>query len=101
MNRIAEILKKFKDYKVTVVGHANKVTDNPDEETVDNMNQWGRASQPLSKERAEAIKAYLTKRGVSAGSLSTEGMGGTKPVVNPKDKDNNWKNRRVEFILVK
>ena len=101
LNRIAEILKKFKDYKVTVVGHANKVTDNPDEETVDNMNQWGRASQPLSKERAEAIKAYLTKRGVSAGSLSTEGMGGTKPVVNPKDKDNNWKNRRVEFILVK
>ena len=100
LNRIADILKKFKDYKVTVVGHANKTTDNPDEETVDNP-QWGRASQPLSKERAEAIKAYLTKRGVSAASLSTEGMGGTKPVVNPKDKDNNWKNRRVEFILVK
>ena len=56
---------------------------------------------PLSKERADAIKAYLTKRGVNAAALSTEGMGGTKPVVNPKDKDNNWKNRRVEFILQK
>ena len=101
LNRIAEILKKFKDYKVTVVGHANKVTDNPEEETVDNMNQWGRASQPLSKERADAIRAYLIKKGVSGSNVSTEGMGGTKPVVNPKDKDNNWKNRRVEFILVK
>ncbi|WP_027727909.1 FlgD immunoglobulin-like domain containing protein [Treponema sp. C6A8] len=101
LNRIAEILKKFKDYKVTVVGHANKVTDNPEEETVDNMNQWGRASQPLSKERADAIRAYLMKKGVSGANISTEGMGGTKPVVNPKDKDNNWKNRRVEFILVK
>ena len=101
LNRIADILKKFKDYKVTIVGHANKITDNPEEETVDNLAQWGRASMPLSKERADAIKAYLTKRGVSASALSTEGMGGTKPVVNPKDKDNNWKNRRVEFILQK
>ncbi len=101
LNRIADILKKFKDYKVTIVGHANKITDNPNEETVDNPQEWGRASMPLSKERADAIKVYLTKRGVSASALSTEGMGGTKPVVNPKDKDNNWKNRRVEFILQK
>ena len=101
LNRIAEILKKFKDYKVTIVGHANKITDNPNEETVDNPQEWGRASMPLSKERADAIRAYLIKRGVSASALSTDGMGGTKPVVNPKDKDNNWKNRRVEFILQK
>ncbi|MCR4580038.1 MAG: OmpA family protein [Treponema sp.] len=101
LNRIADILKKFKDYKVTVVGHANKLTNNPDEETVDNPREWGRASMPLSKERADAIKVYLTKRGVNANALSTDGLGGTKPVVDPKDKDNNWKNRRVEFILEK
>jgi outer membrane protein OmpA-like peptidoglycan-associated protein/flagellar hook assembly protein FlgD len=101
LNRIADILKKFKDYKVQIVGHANKVTDNPEEETVDNLKQWGRALTPLSKERAEAIKAYLVKRGVSASSVTTDGLGGTRPVVNPKDKDNNWKNRRVEFILQK
>ena len=101
LNRIADILKKFKDYKVTIEGHANKLTDNPDEENVDNPREWGRALTPLSKERADAIKEYLIKRGVSASSLSTNGLGGTKPVVNPKDKDNNWKNRRVEFILQK
>ena len=78
-----------------------KITDNPDEETIDNPAQWGRASMPLSKERADAIKAYLTKKGVSASSLSTDGKGGTQPVANPKDKDNNWKNRRVECILQK
>lgn len=101
LNRIAEILKKFKDYKVQIVGHANKITDNLEEETVDNMKVWGRALTPLSKERAEAIKQYLVKRGVNASNVTTDGLGGTKPVVNPKDKDNNWKNRRVEFILQK
>ncbi|MBR2107574.1 MAG: OmpA family protein, partial [Treponema sp.] len=85
----------------TIVGHANKITDNPDEETVDNPREWGRASMPLSKERADAIKAYLEKRGVSSSALTSDGMGGTMPVVDPKDKDNNWKNRRVEFILEK
>ncbi|MCR5063627.1 MAG: OmpA family protein [Treponema sp.] len=101
LNRIADILKKFKDYKVTITGHANRLTDDPDEELIDNMNVWGKASTPLSKERAEAIKNYLIKRGVSASALTTEGMGGKQPVVDPKDKDNNWKNRRVEFILQK
>ena len=101
LNRIAEILKKFSDYKITIQGHANRVSDNLDEETIDNPRDWGRALGPLSKERADAIKAYLVKKGVSASNITTEGMGGTKPVVNPKDSDNNWKNRRVEFILVK
>ena len=101
LNRISDILKKFKDYKVTIVGHANRLTDNPDEETIDNLNVWGKALTPLSAERADAIRNYLVKRGVSASVLTTEGMGGKLPVVDPKDKDNNWKNRRVEFILQK
>ena len=101
LNRICDILKKFKDYKVTIVGHANKITDNPQEETTDNMREWGRGLMPLSKERADAIMSYLVKKGVNASALKTEGMGGTRPVVDPKDKDNNWKNRRVEFILQK
>lgn len=101
LNRISEILKKFPDYKVTIQGHANRLSDNIDEETVDNPKVWGRALMPLSKERADAIMAYLVKKGVNANNILTEGMGGTKPVVDPKDNDNNWKNRRVEFILVK
>ena len=101
LDRIAQILKKFPDYKISIQGHANRLSDNEEEETVDNLNVWGRALMPLSKERAEGIKAYLVKKGVSSSSITVEGLGGTKPVVNPKDKDNNWKNRRVEFILVK
>lgn len=100
LNRIAVILKKFPDYQITIQGHANRVSDNLDEETMDSTT-WGRALGPLSKERADAIMGYLVKQGVNAANVRTEGLGGTKPVVDSKDTDNNWKNRRVEFILVK
>ncbi|MFA6856161.1 MAG: FlgD immunoglobulin-like domain containing protein [Treponema sp.] len=101
LKRIAEILNKFKDYKVTVVGHANRTTDDEAEETQDNPRRWGPALIPLSLKRAEFVKSYLVSKGVGASRLSTEGKGGTEPVVNWQDKDNNWKNRRVEFILEK
>ena len=100
LNRIAVILNKFDNYKVTIVGHANRTTDDEREETVDNP-AWGRALTPLSKERAEFVKSYLTKRKVKADRLGTDGKGGTEPVASPKDDANKWKNRRVEFILNK
>lgn len=101
LNRIAEILNKFKDYRVTIVGHANRLTDNEAEETTDNPNLWGPALQPLSAARAEYVKQYLVKKGINAARLTTEGKGGSELVVDFRDKDNNWKNRRVEFILEK
>lgn len=99
LNRIAEILNKFKDYKVTIVGHANPATGDDDEETVERPGN--RALIPLSKERAEFVKKYLEGKGISSSRLTTEGKGGTELVADYKDKDNNWKNRRVEFILNK
>ncbi len=95
LKRVAEILNKFKDYKVTVVGHANRVTDNAAEETKELI--------PLSTERAEYVKNQLIALKVKDGEkrLSSEGKGGTEPVADRKNSDVNWKNRRVEFILQK
>ena len=101
IKRIAEILKKFGDYKVTIVGHSNRTTTDPNEETVDNPSAWGRALTPLSRERAQYVKSLLTKYGISGSRLSVDGKGGTEPVADTKDKNVNWKNRRVEFILEK
>lgn len=101
INRIAEILKKFGDYKVVVVGHANPSTNDPAEETTDNPAKWGPALGPLSLKRAEFVKNQLIKLGISKSRLGAEGKGGTEPVADTKDKTVNWKNRRVEFILEK
>ncbi len=100
LKRVAEILNKFKDYNVTIEGHANNVSGTMLEETTDTP-QYGVALQPLSADRAMFVKTKLVEYGVAAGRLDTVGKGGSEPVVAREDKDNWWKNRRVEFILNK
>jgi outer membrane protein OmpA-like peptidoglycan-associated protein/flagellar hook assembly protein FlgD len=93
LRRIAEILNKFRDYKVQVEGHANPVLRTQAEETSE--------LQPLSESRARSVVNMLVEFGVARNRLSAIGMGGTQPVVKYEDRDNWWKNRRVEFILIK
>lgn len=100
LKRIAEVLNKFKNYTVTIEGHANNVSGTETEENQDTT-QYGKALRPLSQERAEFVKNELKKNGVDASRLTAVGRGGSQPVVARSDKDNWWKNRRVEFILNK
>jgi len=93
LTRIAEILNKFPEYKVQVEGHANNVSGTEREEKEDLI--------PLSAARADAVRRFLIERGVSRSRLSSVGIGGTKPIASLSDKDNWWKNRRVEFVLIK
>ncbi|ULQ60784.1 gliding motility-associated C-terminal domain-containing protein [Brucepastera parasyntrophica] len=93
LRRVAEILNKFKDYKVQIEGHANNVSNTQREEETELI--------PLSQQRAEAVKQFLIRNGVDGSRLSTIGMGGTRPVAAWSDRENWWKNRRVEFILIK
>ena len=93
LKRIAEIINKFRDYRIQVEGHANNVTGTQREEDAELI--------PLSRERAQAVRDFLIRNGVDGSRLSTVGMGGTKPVVERADRENWWKNRRVEFILIK
>jgi hypothetical protein len=93
LRRVAEILNKFRDYRVTVEGHANPVLQTQKEETEE--------LQPLSERRARTVVELLVNYGVSRSRLSGVGRGGTRTVVSPTDQDNRWKNRRVEFILIK
>jgi flagellar hook assembly protein FlgD/outer membrane protein OmpA-like peptidoglycan-associated protein len=93
LRRIAEILNKFRDYTVQVEGHANPVARTQAEETNE--------LRPLSDSRARAVVNMLVEFGVARNRLSAIGIGGSRPVVKFEDRDNWWKNRRVEFILIK
>ena len=99
LKRIAEILNKFRDYNVTIEGHANNISGTEEEET--SRANGNIPLVPLSQERAQTVKSILASYGISASRLTTVGRGGRMPVAAHSDKDNWWKNRRVEFILNK
>jgi len=54
----------------------------------------------LSQRRADTVKRYLIKRGISKDRLKAIGYGETNPIVPNTTKSNKQKNRRVEFKIV-
>lgn len=85
LNRVADLLKS-KNFSLKLAGH----TDDK-----------GSASynMGLSKDRAEAIKAYLVSQGVNASRVEATGYGESQPIASNKTEAGRQKNRRVEFTL--
>ena len=101
IQRIAQILNKFKDYTILIEGHANSVGKIEGSSAAAIANEETKELIPLSTGRAELVKKLLTDDGVDPKRLSTAGMGSSEPVVDFKDAQNRWKNRRVEFVLIR
>jgi outer membrane protein OmpA-like peptidoglycan-associated protein len=59
-----------------------------------------RTNQKLSVARAESVKKYLVKNGVSADRITTKGEGPANPVADNNTKEGRAKNRRVDIQSV-
>ena len=57
-------------------------------------------NQKLSVKRADAVKAYLTTKGIEKNRVYTEGKGEKQPVADNKTDAGRSKNRRVEIEVV-
>jgi len=101
IKRIAQILNKFRDYSILIEGHANSEGKIGGYSAASITKEETSELIPLSTGRAELVKKLLGDNGVDLRRLSTKGMGSSEPVVDFKDAQNRWKNRRVEFILIK
>lgn len=97
LDRLAEILKEYANYDIRIEGHAVQIY-HYDEELAEQEQE--QTLLPLSRERAAVIKGALVERGVAGGRMTTEGVGGAEPIVPHSDRENRWKNRRVQFELV-
>lgn len=71
---------------VTIIGH----TDNTGTDAVNN---------PLSLNRAAAVRDYLSTRGVASSRIAIEGRGSREPLVANDSAANKAKNRRVEIFV--
>jgi len=81
-------LKVWGDVNVEVAGHTDSV--GTDEHNMD-----------LSQRRAEAVRAYLIGKGISAERLVAKGYGESQPVADNDTEAGRFKNRRVELSPVK
>jgi len=86
LNRVAGLLVQ-KNFSLKLAGH----TDNSGSATT---------NLKLSKDRAEAIKAYLVAQGANASRIEATGYGSTQPIATNKTAAGRQKNRRVEFSLL-
>ena len=99
--RIAQILNKFPDYRINIQGHANNVGKMLGRSAAKIQAEETKELIPLSTGRAELVRTMLVQNRVDARRLSVEGLGSSEPVVSFTDVENRWKNRRVEFVLIK
>lgn len=84
LDTLAEALKSCSGVRVDVNGHTDAQGD-------------AGANMALSEQRAQAVAAALTERGVPADRLATHGFGETQPKV-AGDSAEAWaQNRRIEF----
>jgi outer membrane protein OmpA-like peptidoglycan-associated protein len=87
LSKVAGILMTSHDYTVSVNGHTDDVGTDA-------------YNQKLSEHRAQAVRDYLVKAGLSADILSVEGHGKSRPLVAGTTDAARAKNRRVELGIV-
>ncbi len=87
LDELAALLVKHPEWALKISGH----TDNVGKPAA-NLN--------LSKKRAESVKKYLIKKGVSAERLKTEWFGQTRPIAPNNTPEGRQKNRRVEMLII-
>jgi outer membrane protein OmpA-like peptidoglycan-associated protein len=59
-----------------------------------------KANLDLSQRRAQAVVAYLVRKGVAAARLEAAGFGEARPIAPNDTAENRGRNRRVEFVIV-
>jgi outer membrane protein OmpA-like peptidoglycan-associated protein len=84
LSRIAGILMTSRDYSISVNGHTDDVGT-------------AEYNLKLSERRAEAVRDYLVKAGLSPEILSVTGHGKSRPLVPGSSEQARARNRRVEL----
>ena len=86
LDRFAGGLRDNQNTDVRIVGH----TDNTGSDAINN---------PLSVDRANSTRNYLTSRGVNGSRIQVEGRGSYQPIASNNTSDGRSRNRRVEIFV--
>lgn len=86
LDEVFQFLRENPPVRIELAGH----TDNQGS---------AKANQKLSQSRVDAVKKYLTSKGIQPNRISGKGYGGTKPIASNATEETRKLNRRVEFTI--
>lgn len=86
LDRFATTLNQHQSTRVTIIGH----TDSSGSDAINN---------PLSVNRAAAVREYLASRGVSMSRIAVDGRGSREPIADNASASGRARNRRVEIFV--
>ncbi|HEY0678302.1 MAG TPA: OmpA family protein [Chitinophagaceae bacterium] len=86
LDKLKDILVKYPETNITVIGHTDSKGTNA-------------YNQTLSESRANAVTNYTNQLGISNSRLTAIGKGETDPVATNTTQEGSAFNRRVEFVI--
>ncbi|MFN8349515.1 MAG: OmpA family protein [Spirosomataceae bacterium] len=85
LDRVTEWMKANPGVEIRLEGHTDKIGD-------------AEKNLILSRDRVNAVREYLIRKGISSARITTRGYGDTRLLCKPSPCD---KNRRVELVVTK
>ena len=86
MNKLVTFLNNHPDRSVVIEGYTDSVGSED-------------FNQALSQRRADSVRSYLVRQGISSARLSASGLGESDPVAGNESATGRQQNRRVEVII--
>ncbi|GAB6140581.1 OmpA family protein [Methylosoma difficile] len=86
VQKLADFLSQYSEYKVSVEGHTDSTGSDAH-------------NQDLSERRAYSVQSALVSDGINRGRIATQGYGESSPIASNDDAGSRQLNRRVEIIL--
>lgn len=88
LDELVAMMKDRPKVEIQLEGHTDNV-GNPE------------ANLKLSQTRVDAVKKYLTSKGISKNRVQTKAFGGSQPIAKENTEEARAKNRRVEMRVLK
>ena len=87
LNSVAKVLNKYDNSTVMVLGYTDSTGS-------------AEYNQTLSRQRANAVAAYLQGQGVKSSRFEIMGLGSSNPIASNSTAEGRQQNRRVEIKII-